>query len=165
MDMQVFVFEIERNRQTFTLNRGEQRRVHIEIDRVAKLVRLARRFGFHTGGQVRRIVTPHRTLAQTSQQVAQSFVTQKIETFLSNFEFDIARERLFDSVLAIAALHVALLLGLFFMKREVTLFNQSLDQLVQHLLELRPLVLPFILIEHLLNLMLTQKPLVHQRLQ
>ena len=51
------------------------------------------------------------------------------------------------------------------MKRQVPFFNQALDQLVEHLLQLRTLVLAFILVEHLLNLVLTQKSLVHQRLQ
>ena len=70
----------------FALNRREQRGVHVEIDRVAKLVRLAGRCGFHAGGQMRRIVSSQRTLAQTSEQISERFVTKKIETLFSDFE-------------------------------------------------------------------------------
>ena len=50
VDVQVAVFEIQRHLQPFAFNRGEQRRVDVEIDRVAKLVTLAGCGCFDAGG-------------------------------------------------------------------------------------------------------------------
>ena len=38
MNVQIAVFEIQRDFQTLALDRGEQSRIDVEIDRVAKLV-------------------------------------------------------------------------------------------------------------------------------
>ena len=48
VNVQIAVFEIERDGQTFALNRGEQGCVDVEVDRVAKLVTFTRRRGFDT---------------------------------------------------------------------------------------------------------------------
>src|SRR6266446_2396596 len=93
MNVQIAIFEIEREAQSFPLDRRKQRRVHIEIDGVAKLVGLARALGFHAGSQICRIVTAERTLSQTPQQVPERFVAEKVQAFFSHLEFDIASQR------------------------------------------------------------------------
>src|SRR6267378_3196276 len=96
MHVQIAILQIDRHLQTLALNRRQQRRVHVEIDRIAKLVGLARAFGFDTGGQMRGVVAAERTLAQTTKQTPQSFVTEKVETLLRHFEFHVARQWLTD---------------------------------------------------------------------
>src|SRR6185436_19060883 len=138
---------------------------NIEIDRVAELVRLARRFGLYARRQLWSIVAAHRTLAETSEQTAQRFVTEEIQPLLSHFKFDVARQRVFKSPFTLAH-HLASLFRLrFLMQLQISLFHQSLYQLIENLLELRTFVLPFVLIEHLLNLMLAQKLFVDERFQ
>src|SRR5437870_1964797 len=51
------------------------------------------------------------------------------------------------------------------MQSQVTFFNQPLDQLIQHLLELRAFILAFVLVQHLLNLVLAKQSLIHKRLK
>ena len=57
------VFQIQRNSQAFALNRRKQSRVHVEIDRIAKLVGFACSCGFDAGGEMRSVVTAERALA------------------------------------------------------------------------------------------------------
>src|SRR5690348_13300832 len=96
MNVQIVVFEIKRNLQSFTLNRRKQRGVDVEIDRVAKLVRLARRRCFNAGRKINRIVTPGGAFAETAEQVSECLVAQKIQTFFRHFETHVAGQRFGD---------------------------------------------------------------------
>ena len=115
MHVQVLVFQVQRNLEAFALNRRQQRRVHVKIDRIAEFVRFTGGFGFHACGEMQSIVAPNRTLAQTSEQIAQRFITEKIQPLLSDFKLDVPRQRLFDSPFAVAAHHFPPLLGLRFL--------------------------------------------------
>jgi len=46
-------------------------------------------------------------------------------------------------------------------KRQITFFNEALDQLIQQLFEQRALKLTFVLREHFANLLLRNEPLGH----
>ena len=70
MNVQVAVLEIERHLQSFALNGGEQGGVDVEIDRVAKLVTLARDCRFDACGEINRVVASGGTLAKTPEQVS-----------------------------------------------------------------------------------------------
>src|ERR1043165_279344 len=136
MNVQIAVLEIERNLQSFTLNRRKQRGVDVEIDRVAKLVRLARRGCFDASRKINRVVTPGGAFAETAEQVSECLVAQKIQTLFRHFETHIARQRFGDFAWTRrAALTIATLrLWLLFVQREITFFDEALDQLVQQLL-------------------------------
>jgi hypothetical protein len=49
MDIQIAVLEIERDRQAFARDRGKQRGVYVEVDRVAEFVLLRAKCGFDAG--------------------------------------------------------------------------------------------------------------------
>src|ERR1043166_16887 len=128
MNMQVSVFEIYLGtlgthasgvlflfRQR-SLQRRQERRVYVKIDRVPELIRLARSFRFNARCQVWSIVASHRTFAQAAQQIPQCFVTEKVQTFLGHFELDVARQRLFDAAFAISSNLASLFCGWFLAK-------------------------------------------------
>src|ERR1700752_416946 len=94
MNVQVSILEIERHLQPFALNRGKQGGVDGEIDRVAEFVRFARRSGFNAGREINGVVASGGTLAETAEQVPKRFITEKVEPFFSNFETNVAWQRL-----------------------------------------------------------------------
>src|SRR5215207_5109708 len=96
MNVQIAVFKIERDLQPFSLNRGKQGGVDVEIDRVAKLVTLARGCCFDACGEINGVVTSGRTFPKASEQTSQCFVTKKIETFFSDLETNVTRQRFRD---------------------------------------------------------------------
>src|SRR5688500_4640049 len=108
MDVQVAVLEIQRHLQTFTLNRGQQRRVDVEIYRVAKLVTFAGSGCFDASRKISRIVTSSGAFTKTAEQVSQSFVAEKVETFFGYFEMDVAWQWFRD--FAVSAITLSLLL-------------------------------------------------------
>ncbi len=101
-------------------------------------------------------MTTKRTLPGTSQQVTQRLVTEKVKTLLGDFEFHVARQRL-----ARRARSATPLFLLLFAQGQVPFFDQSFDQLVKHLFELRPFVPAFILFEHLPDTLFVEQALVH----
>src|SRR6267142_5895663 len=123
MHVQIAIFQIDRHLQSLALNRRQQGRVHIEVDRVAKLVGLARAFGFDTGGQMRGVVPAERALAQTAKQAPQSLVTEKVETLLSHLEFHVARQRLTNAAWSTMQLVASLIrIRLLFTQGEIAFF-------------------------------------------
>jgi hypothetical protein len=149
---------------TFALNRGEQRGVDVEIDRVAKLVRFAGGGGFDAGRKIRRVVTSGGAFAETAEQVSQRFVTEKVEAFFGDFEMDVARQRFGDFARARrCALSLVRLLWLL-AERQVAFFDETFDELVQQFFEQRTFVLAFVLGEHLLDLAFAYEAFVDQRL-
>src|ERR1043165_3685084 len=117
MNVQVLIFEIERNVKTVALYRRQERGVHVEIDRVAKLVTLARGRGFNAGRKINGVVTTRRALAETAEQIAQRFVTEEVETFLGDFEAHVARQRFGKIALSVTTLLPLLLARLFGLQR------------------------------------------------
>src|SRR5438132_7267564 len=110
-------------------------------------------------------MAPERTLSQTAQQITQSLVTEKIQTLFGDFEFDVARQGLTDASWPTHLLTRLLWTPWFFQQLEVPFFNHPLDQLIEHLFELRAFILAVIFGEHLLDLILTEQTLIDQDLQ
>src|ERR1044071_3214971 len=166
MNIQIAILEIEGNFQSFALNRREQCGVDVEIDRVAEFVTFACCSSFNPGREINSVVASGRALTKTSEQVSKGFVTEKIESLLGNFETNVAWQRL-GKHLALSRGSTALLgmLRRFFVKRQITFFNESLDQLIQQFFEQRTAKLAFVLADHFTDLLFVNKPLVHERLK
>src|SRR5215213_1648656 len=155
--VQVSVFEVDWNRQPLALYRGEERRVHVEVDGVAELVRLRRLRGLDARREVRRVVTPDRRLAEAPEQVPERLVPEEVEPLLRHLELDVARQGLALLAVAHPPLPPSLvaLRGLL-AQLQITLFDEALDELIEQLLQLRALELPVVLREHLLHVALRQ---------
>ena len=95
------------------------------------------------------------TFPQTAEQVSQCLITKEIQTLFRQFELDVAWEWLADISLtahhSIAGIMNRLRL---FLQREIAFFNQALNQLVEHLFELRAFELTVVLFEHFTDLIL-----------
>src|SRR6185369_14345078 len=127
--------------------------VDVEIDRVAEFVTFACRCSFNAGREINGIVTSGSALTKTSKQIPKRLVTEKIESFFRNFETNVAWQRLREHF-ALSRRSTTLFgtLRWFFVKSQVTFFNQSLDQLIQQFLEQRTAELAFVLSEHFTDL-------------
>ena len=61
---------IQRQIESFALDRVEKRRGDIEVQRVAKLIWLRSAAGLDAGRQIARIVAPEARLAERAQQIS-----------------------------------------------------------------------------------------------
>ena len=86
VDLQVAVFDVQRQFEPFALDCIRKRGRDVEVERVAELVGLRRSAGFYARGHVARVVTAKARLAERSQQVAQRFESQKIEALVGDLE-------------------------------------------------------------------------------
>src|SRR5271170_2662439 len=64
MDHQVGVIELDGNARAVALNGVEKRCANVHVQRVAEFIGLRRAAGFHSGGEVARIVPAKAALAQ-----------------------------------------------------------------------------------------------------
>ena len=83
---QVVVLEIDRYAQAFALQRVREGRVDVEVQRVAVLVSLARRFGLDAGREVLRLMGPEARLADAAEQVLQGPVAEEVDTLFGEVE-------------------------------------------------------------------------------
>src|ERR1035437_10713268 len=86
MHLQVAVFEVQRKPEPFALDGRRKRRRDVEIQRVAKFIRLRRAAGFDTGCPVAPVMASKTRLAQRPQQIAQRLESQKIEALVGDLE-------------------------------------------------------------------------------
>src|SRR6516162_9253521 len=86
MHLQVTVFNIQREVQSFALNCVGESGGYIEIQRVAEFISLGRPAGFDSGCGVASIVAAKARLAQRAEQVSQGAKAEEIQTFVCNFE-------------------------------------------------------------------------------
>ncbi len=135
MHHQVVVFEIDRHPEAFALQRVRQRRVDVEIERVAVLVALARRLGLDAGRQMLRVVRAEARFPDAAQQVLERAITEKIDAFVGEIELHLLC-RLFRH--AAGAEHRLLRTGHLrrLLQVEVPLVDQLLDDLVEQIGEL-----------------------------
>src|SRR5213078_1995255 len=105
------VLKIKRHAKPFALNSGKQRGVHIEIDRVTKLIRLARGFGFDSGCQITRIMPTQRTVPQTAKQISERLVSEEVQALFRYLKLDVARQWRINLALSLAHHFTALLRG------------------------------------------------------
>src|ERR1043166_19858 len=111
---------------------------------------------------MRSVVTSEGTLSQTPQQIAKRFVTKEVEPFFSDFKLDVARQWFRDFGRALSGLLPSSRRRLF-TEFQVAFFNESLDQLIEHLFEQRSFELTFVVGEHFLDLAFMQQTLIHER--
>src|ERR1035437_3584299 len=130
MHLQVAVFEVQRKPEPFALDGRRKRRRDVEIQRVAKFIRLRRAAGFDTGCHVARVMASKTRLAQRPQQIAQRLESQKIEALVGDLELRL--------LLCAADLSTdARLLGriMWLIDRNVVFLLHALDQLLDQLFE------------------------------
>src|SRR5579885_265966 len=138
VDVQVSVFEVERDGQALALDGREQSRVHVEVDRVAELVRLRRLRGLDARREVRRVVATDGAFAEAAKQIAKRLVSEEVQALLRHLELHVARRRLPDLALTGLALPATLVrFGLLLAQLQVAFLDQPLDQLIQQLFQLR----------------------------
>jgi hypothetical protein len=110
MHVEVSIFEIDRDGQTLSRDRGKERRVYIEIDRVTELILLRAERGFDAGVEIVSFVSSDRRFAETAEKFLQRFVTKKVEPLFRDFEFDVSRKRLADLTAAVSIFQLSSLL-------------------------------------------------------
>src|SRR5262249_37237055 len=87
MDLQVRVFDVERQLQPFPMDGARKRSCDVEIQRVAELVQLSRSTGLNAGRHVARIMASKTRFAERSQQITESLVAEEVEALVSDLEF------------------------------------------------------------------------------
>ena len=90
VDLQILVIEIERGLQAVAADRGEQRGIDVQIQRVAKLIAAAGALGFDAGGKLAGIMPAKTGFSERTQQVAQGFEPEKIERLVGDLELGFA---------------------------------------------------------------------------
>src|SRR5215204_6811789 len=125
MNVEIAVLEIKRHLQAFALNRGEQRRVDIEIDGVAKLVTFTRGCGFHASRKINCVVTSGSAFAETPKQISEGLVAQKIQAFFGDFETNVTRQRIRNFARSRHPILSLTTLRLFFVQRQITFFDEA----------------------------------------
>src|SRR5580704_16534009 len=91
MHLQIRVFDVERQRESFALDRARQRRRNVEIERIAELVSLGGPAGLNAGGKIARIVASKAGFAQRSQKITQRFEAEEVEALVGNLELGLLR--------------------------------------------------------------------------
>src|SRR6185295_18183911 len=90
MNHQVRVFEIDRDAQSFALNRRTQSRVHIKIHCVTELIAPGRLASFDARRKMIGIVAAQRGFAKGTDQIAKRLESQKVQALVGEFELDAA---------------------------------------------------------------------------
>ena len=115
--------------------RIRQRRVHVEIQRVAEFVLLRRGVGLDAGSQVRGLVRSEARLADAAHELAERAVAEEVDTLLGEIELHLLCGRMGlpagpqHGLVALG--HLRCLLG-----REISLVHQFLHDLVEQVGEL-----------------------------
>src|ERR1700752_233940 len=91
MHLQVGVLDVERQVEPLALDCVRKRRGDVEIQRVAELIGFGRPAGFDAGREVAGVMAPETGFAQRTEQVAQRFETEKVQTLVGDFESRLLR--------------------------------------------------------------------------
>ena len=91
MHLQIGVFNVERKREPFALNRTRKGRGDVEVQSVAKLVGLGRSAGFDAGREITRVMPSKARLAERAQQISQRLESEKVETLVGNLKLGLLR--------------------------------------------------------------------------
>ena len=86
MDHQIGIVDFDGQAGSIALDGVEQRSADVHIQRVAKFVGLGGSAGFDAGGEITGVVAAETALAERSEQIFQSFETEKIEGLVGDFE-------------------------------------------------------------------------------
>ncbi len=123
MHVQIAILKIDRQLQPLAAQRREQRRVHVQIHRVAELVNLRRAAGLDAGSHIARVVRAEARTAQRPQQILQRLVAQEVDALVGDLDLHFA--------VALAAAPAVLRLGV-----DVAFVHQLLHQAIQKLIDL-----------------------------
>ena len=83
---QIGVLQIERQPDSLAGNRLAQGRRGVEVEGVAKFVRLGGAAGLDSGGPMPRVMAAVIRFAEGTQKIAQGFESEKIEALVGHFE-------------------------------------------------------------------------------
>ena len=104
MNVQVAVFDIERQGESLAMDGGGQRGGGVEVEHVSELVGARGAVGLDAGGPVARVVASAGRLSQRPEQVAQGLVAEEIEALVRDFKASLALGPLdFSGTLLLAA--------------------------------------------------------------
>ena len=87
VDLQVGIFDVERQREAFALDGAGERGGDVEVERVAELVGAGSAAGFDAGGEVAGVVASEAGFAKGAEQVAERFEAEEVEALVGDFEF------------------------------------------------------------------------------
>src|SRR5213593_1737591 len=132
---EIAVFQVDGDAQPFPLDRVQQRGVDVQVQHVAILVLLARRFGLEARREVLGVVGAEARLPDRAEQVLEGAVAEEVDALVGEIELHLLRRFLRDPARPeqrlLGARHAGRLVH-----REVALLDQLLDDLVQQLGEL-----------------------------
>ena len=147
MDLQVAVFDVERQVKPLTLDGAGERRSDVEVQGVAEFVGLRRAAGFDAGRGVAGIVPSEARFAERPQQIAQGAESQEVESLVGNFE-----ARLGLGLADLAAYRGTARRVVWLIDADVVFLLHAIDELFDKLLELlgthRLDLLPQLLVQH-----------------
>src|ERR1700677_2717228 len=86
VDLQVGVFDVERQSEALALDCPRERSGNVKIERVTELVGAGRAAGFDAGGKVAGVVASEAGLAERAEQIAQRSEAEEIETLVGYFK-------------------------------------------------------------------------------
>ncbi len=86
MHVKIAVLNHEREADTLARDRGAECGGGVEIESVAELVAAGSSTGLDAGGQILSIVAAVAGFAQRTEQIAQRFKSEKVETLVGHFE-------------------------------------------------------------------------------
>src|ERR1700677_415470 len=87
MDLQIGVFDVERQREAFALDGAGERSGDVEIERVAELIGFRSPAGLDASGEVAGVVASEAGFAERAEQIAERFEAEEVEAFVGYFKF------------------------------------------------------------------------------
>ena len=137
-DLEVAVIEFERQGEAVAANGGEQRRVDVQVQRVAELVRAGGAVRFDAGRLLARIVAAETGFSERGKQILEGLEAQEIERLVSELELDLALPGLVGLRGPALRQFFSTLRRLVY--RDIAFLREPLEQLVDQFSERRVLV-------------------------
>ena len=85
--LEVGILNVQRQFRALALNGTGERGGDVEIKRIAKFIEPRGAAGFDASGKITRVVASEALFPQSSHQIAQGLVTEKVQTLVRDFEF------------------------------------------------------------------------------
>src|SRR5947207_14780936 len=86
MNLQVAVLDVQRQVQAFALDRAGEGCCDVQVQGVSEFVLTRGAAGFDSGGHIAGVMASEAGFAERSEEIAQSFITEKVQTLVSDFK-------------------------------------------------------------------------------
>src|SRR5262249_21126978 len=137
-------------------------RARIEVERIAELVWLRRRFGVDARRQIARVVASRVALAERAEQIAERAIAEEVEALVGHLELDGRQVAALAAGPAFALHALGVEVG---MRGDVAPFPHPLDDLLDQLLDLRLAIRIRRIAEQALERLLRQHAAAQQRFE